>query len=176
MLLFSFDALSLCIYCYKLTNLEGSLVGVTSSKGCLFCEEQLGTRGPETGVRPVPPSMRESKLNIPVDGVCMATPLISVGGLLSLTFKPKFCAKFRGTVGNELGRCFELGFVNGALSDGLLEYMEPKLTGAVVTMGVFSEAEAAAKEADRVATFGKGGGIMGLLLVKINLFGECGPS
>ncbi|KNC21435.1 hypothetical protein FF38_12597 [Lucilia cuprina] len=38
--------------------------------------------------------------------------------------------------------------------------MEPKLTGAVVTMGVFSEAAAAAKEGDSVATFGKGGGIM----------------
>ena len=148
---------------------------MTNSKGCLFCEEQFGTNGLETGVRPVPPSMRESKLNMPVDGVCMATPLISVGGLLSLIFKPRFCVRLRGIVGNELGRCLEFGLVSGELSDGLLEYMELKLTGAVVTMGVLSEAEAAAKEAESVATFGKGGGIIGLLSLSNNLF-EGGPS
>lgn len=64
-------------------------MGVTNSRGCLFWE-QLGTRGPETGVKPVPPSMRESKLNMPVEGVCIATPFMSVGGLLSLTLKDKF--------------------------------------------------------------------------------------
>uniref|UniRef100_A0A1B0BZ91 Uncharacterized protein n=1 Tax=Glossina palpalis gambiensis TaxID=67801 RepID=A0A1B0BZ91_9MUSC len=108
-----------CFYCYKLNIFDGSLVGVTNSKGCLFCEEQLGINGPETGVRPVPPSIRESKLNMPVDGVCIATPLMSVGELP----------------------------VN----------IEPKLTGAVVTIGVLSEADAAANEADSVATFGSGG-------------------
>lgn len=50
-----------------------------SSSGCLFVEELFGTRGPETGVSPVPPSIRESKLKVPVEGVWMGTPWICVG-------------------------------------------------------------------------------------------------
>ena len=57
----------------RLTSFEGSLVGVCNmSMGLRFCIEQ-GMSG-FTGVRPVPPSMRLSKLNIPVDGVLTEMP------------------------------------------------------------------------------------------------------
>lgn len=60
----------------RLTSFEGSLVGVCSiSIGLRFCVEQ-GMSG-LTGVRPVPPSMRLSKLNMPVEGVWTETPAMS---------------------------------------------------------------------------------------------------
>ena len=60
----------------RLTSLDGSLVGVCNiSMGLRFCVEQ-GTNG-FTGVRPVPPSIRLSKLNIPADGVFTETPAMS---------------------------------------------------------------------------------------------------
>lgn len=64
-----------------LSSFDGSLVGVVSSIACRFIGDgQLGIRGCETtGVRPVPPSMRLSKLKTPADGVVIETPI-------SLTF------------------------------------------------------------------------------------------
>lgn len=60
----------------RLTSLDGSLVGVCNiSMGLRFCVEQ-GING-FTGVRPVPPSIRLSKLNIPVDGVFTEIPAMS---------------------------------------------------------------------------------------------------
>ena len=91
---------------------------------------------------------------------------------MSAIFKAKCCAKFRGIEGNVLGRCLEIGLFN----IGFAENTEPKLTGADVTIGVFNEADAAAKDADSVATLGRGGGIMGLLLLSSSFFGEGGPS
>lgn len=168
--------------CYKLTNFDGSLVGVVNSSGCLFCAEQFGTNGAETGVKPVPPSISESKLNIPVDGVCMATPLISVAGLLS-TFNPR--PDERGIVGSVVGRClatFKSGLFKAfkVLTTIALFCMlpnVPKLTGAVVTIGVCNDAEAAAaaNDGDSVAIFGNGGGIIGLLLESNMRLGDGGP-
>lgn len=107
----------------------------------------------------------------------MATPLMSVGGLLSVIERAKFCDTFLGTVGNELGLCLELGLIKvTCCNTGVPENTEPKFMGAVVTMGVFNEADAAAKEADSVATLGRGGGIIGLLFVSNIFFGEGGPS
>lgn len=68
---------------HKLTNFDGSLVGVTNSRG-FRCEDwasdpvDVGTNGPETGVSPVPPSIRLSKLKIPVEGVEIGMPLKSL--------------------------------------------------------------------------------------------------
>lgn len=82
---------------------DDSLVGVCNmSNGLRFCVEH-GTNV-VTGVSPVPPSMRLSKLNIPVDGVPTVTPAISV------TFFPAIKSdgfKFGGTGRNEgrLGFC-----------------------------------------------------------------------
>jgi hypothetical protein len=63
----------------RLTSLLSlPLVGVLSiSRGLRFCVEQ-GIRGLETGVRPVPPSISESKLNMPEDGVQTLMPAMSV--------------------------------------------------------------------------------------------------
>lgn len=60
----------------RLTSFDGSLVGVCNmSIGLRFCVEH-GIKG-FTGVRPVPPSIRLSKLNIPDDGVPTETPAMS---------------------------------------------------------------------------------------------------
>jgi hypothetical protein len=63
-----------------------------------------GTKGAETGVSPVPPTINESKLNwIPVDGVVIEIPAMSVTllflpmGAVDITFK-----KF-GLLGFEIG-------------------------------------------------------------------------
>lgn len=65
---------------------------------------ELGTRGPATGVSPVPPSIKESKLKIPVDGVWMGIP-----GRSLLRTPAKVCegVNVNGTA-NELGR---FGFI-----------------------------------------------------------------
>lgn len=64
----------------------------------------VGTRGPATGVNPVPPSIRLSKLKIPADGVEMGMPLKSL-----LRTPANVCdgVKVNGTA-NELGR---FGFI-----------------------------------------------------------------
>lgn len=60
----------------RLTSFDGSLVGVCSmSIGLRFCVEH-GMSG-FTGVRPVPPSIRLSKLNIPFEGVFTEMPVMS---------------------------------------------------------------------------------------------------
>lgn len=129
---------------YKLTSLDGSLVGVGNSSGCLFCDEQVGTNGPDTGVSPVPPSISESKLKVPVDGVWMGTPCICVGAL-----PPSTPAGMLGAVngrctlsvlGRALGCCL-LSVLLRAFSVGLLMLQMlvgnmPKLTGV---LGVFRE-------------------------------------
>ena len=63
------------------TNVGGTEAGLDKStdpeelRGWL---EQLATRGVETGVKPVPPSIKESKLKgIPADGVVIGTPATS---------------------------------------------------------------------------------------------------
>lgn len=68
---------------YKLTSFGGPQLSgemsaiVTGTLRC--CVLQEGMRGVETGVKPVPPTMSESKLNcIPVDGVVIGTPAISI--------------------------------------------------------------------------------------------------
>jgi hypothetical protein len=77
--------------------LDDSLVGVCNmSIGLRFCVEH-GT-DIDTGVSPVPPSIRLSKLNMPVDGVLTAMPAISE------TFFPAIKSegfKFGGTGRNE---------------------------------------------------------------------------
>jgi hypothetical protein len=94
---------------YKLTSFGGphasgdvisaALVGIF-----LCCVLHEGTKGAETGVSPVPPTINESKLNwIPVDGVVIEIPAMSVTllflpmGAVDITFK-----KF-GLLGFEIG-------------------------------------------------------------------------
>lgn len=66
---------------YKLTSLGGPLASgeLRSTAGKFLCWVlQDGTKGAETGVKPVPPSIKLSKLNgIPVDGVEMGIPVAS---------------------------------------------------------------------------------------------------
>lgn len=60
----------------RLTSFDGSLVGVCNiSMGLRFWVEH-GISG-FTGVNPVPPSIRLSKLNMPVDGVLTEMPVMS---------------------------------------------------------------------------------------------------
>lgn len=72
--------------------------------------EQDGTKGPETGVKPVPPSINESKLNgIPAVGVVIGTPATSdVGADANI-----FLEGVKEATGNEVGRgrtsCFGHG-------------------------------------------------------------------
>lgn len=75
--------------------------------------------------------------------------------------------------GKELGRCFEFGLII-AFRFGV--NMVPNETGALVTMGVLSEAEASARGLDKVDMLGRGGGIIGLLFVNSRRFGDVGPS
>ena len=67
---------------HKLTSLGGFASGElrsTAERLFLCCEEQDGISGVETGVRPVPPSMRESKLKgIPLEGVVIGIPATSL--------------------------------------------------------------------------------------------------
>lgn len=52
--------------------MSAPLIVVGRLRCCVLHE---GTRGPETGVRPVPPTINESKLNwIPAEGVLMGMP------------------------------------------------------------------------------------------------------
>lgn len=65
---------------YKLTSLweSGELKSATLIGMFRCCVLQEGIRGPLTGVKPVPPPMRDSKLNIiPCEGVVMEIPGIS---------------------------------------------------------------------------------------------------
>lgn len=86
----------------RLTSFDGSDVGVCSiSIGLRFCVEQ-GING-LTGVRPVPPSIRLSKLNIPDEGVFTLTPAMSATFLLA---KKSEGLRFAGTLSDDgrLGR------------------------------------------------------------------------
>lgn len=65
---------------YKLTNFggpheSGDVISALDTDGNRICVLHVGARGPDTGVRPVPPTIRDSKLNwIPVEGVEMEIP------------------------------------------------------------------------------------------------------
>lgn len=62
----------------RLQSFDGSLVGVCNmSIGLRFCVEHGTWMHGFTGVSPVPPSMRLSKLNIPDDGVLTEMPAMS---------------------------------------------------------------------------------------------------
>lgn len=77
----SFDPYSASSWRHKLTSLgfaSGELRS-TADRLLLCCVEHDGIKGVVTGVRPVPPSMRESKLNgIPLVGVVIGIPVTSI--------------------------------------------------------------------------------------------------
>lgn len=102
-----------------LSSFDGSLVGVVSSIACRFIGDgQFGIRGCETtGVRPVPPSMRLSKLKTPAEGVVIETPAIS------LTFLCKPSVGIDG-IGRKFRRFGRVGMV-GVCSDPLLMLLPP---------------------------------------------------
>lgn len=86
----------------RLTNFAGSLVGVTSSivfrSDVVNVPVDVGTSGPATGVNPVPPAIKLSKLKIPVEGVWMGipgSPLLRSPGSVGVNMN---------FAGNELGR------------------------------------------------------------------------
>lgn len=69
---------------YKLTNFggpheSGDVISALDTEGILICVLHVGARGPDTGVRPVPPTIKDSKLNwMPVEGVEIEIPGKSV--------------------------------------------------------------------------------------------------
>lgn len=71
---------------HKLTSFGGFASGElrsTADRLFLCCVEHDGIRGVETGVRPVPPSIRDSKLNgIPLVGVVIGIPATSNDGFM----------------------------------------------------------------------------------------------
>lgn len=84
----SFDPYSMTSsWRHKLTSFGGLASGElrsTAERLFLCCVEQDGIRGVETGVKPVPPSIRESKLNgIPLVGVVIGIPATSNDGFMN---------------------------------------------------------------------------------------------
>jgi hypothetical protein len=71
---------------HKLTSFGGFASGElrsTAERLFLCCVEHDGIRGVETGVRPVPPSIKDSKLNgIPLVGVVIGIPATSIEGFM----------------------------------------------------------------------------------------------
>lgn len=82
----SFDPYSRSSWRHKLTNFGGFASGElrsTADRLFLCCVEQDGMRGVETGVRPVPPSINDSKLNgMPLVGVVIGIPATSKDGFM----------------------------------------------------------------------------------------------
>ena len=84
---------------YKLTSFggphaSGDVISAAFAGMFLCCVLHEGTKGAETGVSPVPPTINESKLNcMPVDGVVIGIPVKSLTllflpiGAVDITFK-----------------------------------------------------------------------------------------
>ena len=83
----SFDPYSRSSWRHKLTSFGGFASGElrsTADRLFLCCVEQEGINGVETGVRPVPPSINDSKLNgMPLVGVVIGIPATSNDGFMN---------------------------------------------------------------------------------------------